>query len=1141
MIDGDVFTITDATGSVVTYEYDSGYVITVPQTLTLELPEEGALPGGIVDGEIFTIDDGVTTTAFEFDSNNNVSGSNVRIAFTNTDLQSTLASAVIDAIDLLDGPIGDNMFGLGLSPRDLGNGVIHLGSRTNHTLTLSTSGILNSSGSPTGVTDADIFTVEYPPLAPQTLPQIVTFEFDADANTAGTNLPIVFSFMDTHEEIADKIVAELIAFNPSVMNPAFTLAPVHFGNGKIHLGGKVGHVLDTIGSGLFQVGAPGVSGSLTLAIPVAGGGGGGVSDGETFTISNGAVTATFEFNADGNLTVGNIPINFKDGSVPLPLPAIGFETPSTQLELAANVASVIGGVLALGLTPTDLLNGQVRLNESASHTVDTTLTNVTTTGVAGGAIAIPFVPDGSFGGDQMASLIINTVNSSSTLAFARLRAGSTVFISDATAVTGIRTISSPGNALGQLEGIKDVAGNNLQPNRSNNETQFTIILAGAALDYGDAIDPFAAEAGKYPTLRASDGARHVLVPDQIFLGTGVDAEADGRPTHVANGDDADHTLDVSASSLSATGLAPFNLLTTVQPAASREGTTFVLEDGVNPPVTFEFDLASGGVGPGNVAIPFGAADTLDAIVDSIVTTIEARLGPLAPNPLVGLNPTNLGGGLLYLGGAALHKITLGTSNLVHTGQLPAQITTVGAGLALNVPAFLSITIPVPNTVSDTQTFTIDDGVNPAVTFEFDEISAGAPGVAGINRPIVFDVTADDAAALASKVADAISLSIGAQDLIDLMPTLFLNMVVLPGSTTDTSLDTSAAADVNQLNPISDGHTFTVDPDGAGATPATTFEFDSDSTLIGTGTPVPFNLGDTANEIADSIAAALGGLGLTPLNIGDAIVDLGGSVDHVVDITGSGGLTLTGMPGGIADGQIVTINDGNRPWNFEFDRNGEFTVGNIPVGYLSSSLDLNIAAAITAAINGSALGMSATDSGTGTVDLVMDDEQGVSIDYVINPGVVTPVSVVASSSGLLDAWIDYNQDGDWDDFGEKVFNSVVLTEGTNSLFFTAPGFAVDGETFARFRFSPGGRTFPTGVIVNGEVEDYLVSIAPGTPPVVIDDAYSTNEDTPFTESTSVVGALGDGVLVNDQDLENEALIVTEVNGMAANVGRGGDAQ
>jgi hypothetical protein len=60
--------------------------------------------------------------------------------------------------------------------------------------------------------------------------------------------------------------------------------------------------------------------------------------------------------------------------------------------------------------------------------------------------------------------------------------------------------------------------------------------AGPSLDWGDAPDP------NYPTLRASNGAYHVIVPG-IFLGGGVDPDADGQPAPDARGDDYDGSDD----------------------------------------------------------------------------------------------------------------------------------------------------------------------------------------------------------------------------------------------------------------------------------------------------------------------------------------------------------------------------------------------------------------------------------------------------------------------------------------------------------------------------------------------------------------------------------------------------------------------
>ena len=67
------------------------------------------------------------------------------------------------------------------------------------------------------------------------------------------------------------------------------------------------------------------------------------------------------------------------------------------------------------------------------------------------------------------------------------------------------------------------------PNLDDFET-ITITVNEDNLDFGDAPDP------TYPTLLASDGARHSYDPD-TFLGFGVDLEPDGQPDGAAQGDD----------------------------------------------------------------------------------------------------------------------------------------------------------------------------------------------------------------------------------------------------------------------------------------------------------------------------------------------------------------------------------------------------------------------------------------------------------------------------------------------------------------------------------------------------------------------------------------------------------------------------
>ena len=50
--------------------------------------------------------------------------------------------------------------------------------------------------------------------------------------------------------------------------------------------------------------------------------------------------------------------------------------------------------------------------------------------------------------------------------------------------------------------------------------------------------------------------------------------------------------------------------------------------------------------------------------------------------------------------------------------------------------------------------------------------------------------------------------------------------------------------------------------------------------------------------------------------------------------------------------------------------------------------------------------------------------------------------------------------------------------------------------SRFRVSPLGSSLASGVAVGGEVEDYIVEIIDGAPPVAVADSYTTDEDVAF---------------------------------------------
>jgi FtsP/CotA-like multicopper oxidase with cupredoxin domain len=110
----------------------------------------------------------------------------------------------------------------------------------------------------------------------------------------------------------------------------------------------------------------------------------------------------------------------------------------------------------------------------------------------------------------------------------------------------------------------------------------------------------------------------------------------------------------------------------------------------------------------------------------------------------------------------------------------------------------------------------------------------------------------------------------------------------------------------------------------------------------------------------------------------------------------------------------------------------------------------------------------------------DDEDG----SVISPltaclgGTIEVTVAGGSGPALVNAWIDFNRDGDWSDPGERVVAGMVLASGTHQLAFTVPPGAVAGQSYARVRVTQDlvdNAGVPTGLSRSGEVEDQTVAI------------------------------------------------------------------
>jgi hypothetical protein len=86
-----------------------------------------------------------------------------------------------------------------------------------------------------------------------------------------------------------------------------------------------------------------------------------------------------------------------------------------------------------------------------------------------------------------------------------------------------------------------------------------------------------------------------------------------------------------------------------------------------------------------------------------------------------------------------------------------------------------------------------------------------------------------------------------------------------------------------------------------------------------------------------------------------------------------------------------------------------------------------------------------------------------------------LGIVASTDGYLNAWFDFNADGDWSDPGEQVFGDTPLVAGTNALTLHIPLSVSNATSFARFRFGSQTNLSFTGFAIDGEVEDYLIHL------------------------------------------------------------------
>ncbi len=124
--------------------------------------------------------------------------------------------------------------------------------------------------------------------------------------------------------------------------------------------------------------------------------------------------------------------------------------------------------------------------------------------------------------------------------------------------------------------------------------------------------------------------------------------------------------------------------------------------------------------------------------------------------------------------------------------------------------------------------------------------------------------------------------------------------------------------------------------------------------------------------------------------------------------------------------------------------------------------------------------------------------------------VTPGYSYTQRDENIYVWIDYNQNNDFSDPGELVFSTLAAggTAGSTvapvSGNIDVPASAINGTTRMRVALKATASTDPCGTFVQGEVEDYSVSISGATQGLIANidlEAYHVNDETAILEFAS----------------------------------------
>ncbi len=285
------------------------------------------------------------------------------------------------------------------------------------------------------------------------------------------------------------------------------------------------------------------------------------------------------------------------------------------------------------------------------------------------------------------------------------------------------------------------------------------------------------------------------------------------------------------------------------------------------------------------------------------------------------------------------------------------------------------------------------------------------------------------------------------------------------------------------------------------------------TLVSTLSTADPNAGDSFTySLIDSAGGRFGIVGNTVVVNNGVAIDFETNPEHLilVRVTDSSGLSTYESFRIIVLDAPEALDFGDLPNSF-----GTTLVANGARHMLSNSLRLG--ATVSSEANGQPSANANLDTG----------DDGVTLPFLLVPGLNATTTIVSSQSGRLDAFIDFNGNGSFAE-SERItpVGGLLLTAGVNTFSFAVPSSANAGNQGVRFRVSTLGGLSPIGAANDGEVEDYRISIVVPNP---LSSQILADPEFPGLSMLYVRGSTNDDIIAINQNAGGLRATINGVQG------------